>query len=162
VPNLRWLSLKLLDVLPDIVIPLIAVPNITTLELSFQDGWESSDAYDILKWHYKLHQLHHIRFRGARFPLRIAQILADAPMIRTLKGLGIPILDTEARVDIASGPLGRCLTTLCVNRYPSNVGEWLDMIETRQRNAKVGKASNWQEMFTGIKSVEIWDTPWRP
>ncbi|KAF8335560.1 hypothetical protein F5887DRAFT_608938 [Amanita rubescens] len=36
-PNLRCLSLTLVDVQPDVVIPLIAVPNITTLEISFQE-----------------------------------------------------------------------------------------------------------------------------
>ena len=50
-PNLRCLSL-VLDVQPDIVIPLIAVPNITTLEISFENDWESSDPYDVIKRHY--------------------------------------------------------------------------------------------------------------
>ncbi|KAF8335563.1 hypothetical protein F5887DRAFT_609045 [Amanita rubescens] len=160
-PNLHWLSLKLLDVQPDIVIPLITVPNITTLEISFQNDWESSDAYDVIKRHYNLRQLHQIRFWGAGFPVRIAQILADAPMIHTLGLQCEPILDTEAREGIASGRLGRCLTTLYMNTG-LRAGEWLDMIETRQKNVKsmVMKASNWQEIFTGIKSVEIWDSPW--
>ncbi|KAF8335570.1 hypothetical protein F5887DRAFT_921095 [Amanita rubescens] len=119
-PNLHFLSLKLVDVQPDVVIPLIAVPNITTLEISFQDDWESSDPYNCK-----------------------------------------PILDTQDREGIASGRLGRCLTTLRVNRC-SNLEEWLDMIETRQRNVKsaVMKASNWQEMFTGIKSVEVLLVPY--
>ncbi|KAF8350969.1 hypothetical protein F5887DRAFT_189365 [Amanita rubescens] len=53
-PNLRCLSLTLLDVQPDIVIPLIAVPNITTLDIFFVDDWESSDPdpYDVIKRHY--------------------------------------------------------------------------------------------------------------
>ena len=159
-PNLRCLGLKLLHVQPDIVIPLITVPNITTLEISFFNDWESSDAYDVIKRHYNLRQLHQIRFRGAGFPLRIAQVLADAPMIHTLSLQCEPILDTEAREGIASGRLGRCLTTLYMNTG-LRAAEWLDMIETRQRNVKsmVTQVSNWREMLTGIKSVEIWDSP---
>ncbi len=162
IPNLRWLSLKLLYVQPDIVIPVISVPNITTLKISFGDDWKSSDAYDVTKRHYKLHQLHQIQFQGARFPLRIAQILADAPMIHKLVGLCKPILDTEAREGIASGRLGRCLTELRIDGCVDNAGEWLDMIETRQRNVKsmVTQASNWREMFTGLKSVKLWDMPY--
>ena len=158
-PNLRWLSLTLLDVQPDIVIPLIAAPNITILEISSQDKW-SSDAYDIIKRHYKLHQMHQIRLQGAGFTLRVAQILADAPMVHKLECLGTsPILDTEAREGIGSGRLGRCLRTLHIAGCFDNAGEWLDMIETRQRNVKsiVTQVSNWREMFTGIRSVELWD-----
>ena len=162
-PNLRWLNLTLLEgVRPDIVIPLIAVPNITTLEITFQDNWKSSDAYDLIKRHYKLRQLHQIRFRGARFPLRIAQILADAPMIHESEGLGTPVLDTEAREGIASGRLGRCLRTLGINCCFDNAGGWLEVLETRQRNVKsmVTQVSNWRETFTGIKSVKLWGVPY--
>jgi len=137
-------------------------PNITTLQVSSYDNL-SSDVYDILKRHYKLHQLHQIRLKGKLLSgVRLAQVLVDAPIIHKLKGLWKPILDTEAREGIASGRLGRCLTTLQIDGRVDNVREWLDMIETRQRNLKsmVTRVSNWREMFTGIKSVELWDTPY--
>ena len=163
-PNLRRLSLSLESVRPDIVFPLIAAPNITTLWITSQDNW-SSDVYDIIKRHYKLYRLHKLLLQGTGFPLRIGQILADAPMIRKLDmlcRLSKPILDTEAREGIASGRLGRCLTTLHISgSFDDHVGEWFDMIETRQRNVKsmVTQVSNWREMFTGIKSVEVWGVP---
>jgi hypothetical protein len=156
-PNLRWLALILVDVLPDIVIPLIAAPNITTLRIASEDNW-SPDTYDIIKQHYKLHQLHQIGLESPLFSLRIGQILADAPMIYRLVGRGKLILDAEAQEGIADGRLGRCLTTLRIEGCIDNAGEWLDMIETRQRNVKsmVAQVSNWREMFTGIKSVNFW------
>ena len=54
-PNLRVLGLQLVNVRPDIVIPLIAAPNITTLKIwSPCTDW-SSDTYAILKKHHNLH-----------------------------------------------------------------------------------------------------------
>ncbi len=90
----------------------------------------------------------------------MAQILADAPMIHTLE-VGAPTLDTEAREGIANGRLGSCLMTLQINGCLDNIGEWLDMIKTRQRNVKsmITQASNRREMFTGIESVKLWDVP---
>jgi len=154
--NVHWFSLTLLDVQPDIAIPLIAVPNITTLRIS-DDNRSSDNLYDIIKRQYKLHQLHEIRLQDAQFSLPISQILADAPMIHTLGVLGTPILDAEAREGISSGRLGHCLTTLHISSCSDNAEEWLDVIETRQRNMKsmVAQVSNWREMFTGIKSVEL-------
>ena len=113
----------------------------------------------IIKRHYKLHLLHQIRFQGTRFSLPIGQILADAPMIHTLEVLGTPVLDAEAREGVSSGRLGHCLTTLLISGCFDDTGEWLDMIETRQRNVKsmVAQVSNWREMFTGIKSVKLWN-----
>jgi hypothetical protein len=33
------------------------------------------------------------------------------------------------------------------------------MIESRQRNVKsmIGQVSNWQQLFTGIREVELWN-----
>ena len=161
IPNLRWLSLSLLNMQPSIIIPLIAAPNITTLEISsYHNNW-SSDTYDIIKRHYKLHQLHHIRLCNKGFPLCIAQILADAPIIHTLEVLGKPILDTGSREGIASGRIGSCLTTLNIGNCFDTAGEWLDMIERRQKNVKLMaiEVSNWREMFTGVKLVGLWNVP---
>ncbi|KAF8350355.1 hypothetical protein F5887DRAFT_938807 [Amanita rubescens] len=162
-PNVHWFSLTLLHMQPDTVIPLIVVPNITTLKISYDDDRSSeTDLYDIIKRQYKLHQLHEIRLQGARFFLPIPQILADAPMIHTLYVVRTPILDVEAREGISSGRLGRYLTTLHISSCFNNAEEWLDVIETRQRNLKsiVAHVSNWREMFMGIKSVELWNVPY--
>lgn len=157
-PNLRWFALTLLDVHPDSTIPLFATPNITTLGIFSPNNW-SSDTYDIIAKHYKLHQLQQIWIQAAQFPLRIAQVLADTPMIHNLMILGKPVLDVEAREGIASGRLGPCLTSLHINGCFHSAEEWLDMIESRQKNVNsmIAHASNWREVFTGIKSVEFWN-----
>jgi hypothetical protein len=158
-PNLRWFALSLLGPIhPDSAIPLFAAPNITTLGISSPDHW-SSNTYDIIARHYKLHQLQHIWIHAAQFPLRIAQILTDAPMIHNLKVLGKPVLDAETQKDIASGRLGRCLTSLHINGCLDSAEQWLDMIRSRQMNVNsmITHVSNWRELFTGIKSVEFWD-----
>jgi hypothetical protein len=82
-PNLRSFNLNLLEVHPDIVIPLIAAPNITTLGIYSDMDW-SSDTYNIIKQHHKLHQLHEISLIASGPTLHITQILEDAPMLRDL------------------------------------------------------------------------------
>ncbi|KAF8326464.1 hypothetical protein F5887DRAFT_1197179 [Amanita rubescens] len=156
-PNLRWFALSLLGPIhPDSAIPLIVAPNITTLGITSPGNW-SSNTYDVIAKHYKLHQLQHFWIHAAQFPLRISQVLADAPMIDNLKVLGKPVLDAETRKDIASGRLGRYLTSLHINGCFDSAGEWLDMIESRQKNVNlmITHVSNWRELFTGIKSVEF-------
>ncbi len=157
-PNLRWFALTLLNVHPDSTIPLIAAPNITTLGISSSYYW-SSDTYGIIAKHYKLHQLQQIWIHGAKSPLRIGRVLVDAPMIHSLKVLGQTILDAEAQEYIASGRLGRCLTSLHIDGCFHSAGEWLDMIESRQKNVNsmITHLSNWRELFTVIKSVEFWN-----
>ena len=155
-PNLRCFSLRLLDVHPDFVIPLIATPSITLLGIYSPRNW-SSNTYDIMAKHYKLPQLQHLWLHPGRFPLPVTQVLVDAPMIHSLEVLGSPVLEAEAQEGIASGRLGRCLTSIYLNGCFDSAGEWLDMIETRQRNVNlmVTQVSNWRQMFTGIKSVNI-------
>jgi hypothetical protein len=53
-PCLRRLTITLMDVEPDIIIPLFATPNLTAVGIRSLHGW-SSATYDILKKHYKLH-----------------------------------------------------------------------------------------------------------
>ena len=157
-PNLRWFALSLIGPIhPDSVIPLIAAPNITALKISSPSKWPSN-TYDIIGKHYKLHQLQHFRIHAAQFPLRIAQVLADAPMIHSLEVQGRPVLDAETRKDIASGRLGRYLTSLDIGSCFDSAGEWLDMIESRQKNVNsmITHVSNWRELFTGIKSARFW------
>ena len=105
-PNLRRLSLVLLDVQPDIAIPLIAVPNITMLRISFQDN--SSDTYDIIKQHYKLYQLHQIQIEGTDTRYRSSGRYCERA-VRTLP------YDTV---------------------YQGLLGHHRRMVETRQRNVK--------------------------
>jgi len=158
-PSLRRFTLQLeLHAHPDFVIPLIATPNITGLEIYSRDNW-SSDTYDIMTKHYKLHQLQQLGLHAAQFPLPVARILADAPMIHSLAVMGKPVLEAEGREGIASGRLGRCLTVVHLDGRFDSAGEWFDVIETRQRNLNlmVTQVSNWRQMFTRIKSVEIWD-----
>src|SRR6266550_981180 len=90
-PNLRWFALSLVGPIhPDSIIPLISAPNITTLGILSPGNW-SYNTYDIIAKHYKLHQLQQIWIHAARFPLSIAQVLADAPKIHHLKVLNQPI-----------------------------------------------------------------------
>ena len=156
-PNLRSFKLRLLDVHPDIVIPLIATPNITTLDICSHTLDWSSNTYDIIKQHHKLYQLHEIHLLAAKFPLYITQVLEDAPMVRNLHVTGRSILDDEGLEGIASGRLGRYLTSLRLTDYFGQAGKWFDMIESRQRNVEtmVSQASNWRQLFTGIRSVEF-------
>ena len=157
-PNLHFFNSHLLEVHPDIVIPLIAAPNITALAIYSDMGW-SSDTYDILKQHHKLHQLHELQLLALKPTLHITQVLKDAPMVRNLCVNGRSILDDEGLEGIASGRLGRCLTSLDLTDYFGLAGKWLDMIESRQRNVKsmVAQASNWQQLFTGIREVKLWN-----
>ena len=158
-PNLRWLTLKLKrSVDPDIVIPLLAAPNLTKLVIYSYHNW-SVNTYDILRRHHKLHQLQQIEL-GGLLPIRVAQVLVDAPMIHELRIDGQPVVDAEALEGIASGRLGRHLSSLylgddCFDH--ALVGKCLDMIEARQRhvNAMVTQVSNWQQMLTGIRLVEF-------
>ncbi len=132
--------------------------HFTGLEIYSRDNW-SSDTYDIMTKHYKLHQLQQLGLHAAQFPLPVARILADAPMIHSLAVMGKPVLEAEGREGIASGRLGRCLTVVHLDGRFDSAGEWFDVIETRQRNLNlmVTQVSNWRQMFTRIKSVEIWD-----
>ena len=158
-PNLRSFILNLLEleVHPDIVIPLIAAPNLTTLCIFCPHIEWSSDTYNIIKQHHKFHQLHGIHFFAPGPTLHITQILEDAPMVSSLLVEGRSILDDEGLEGIASGRLGRHLTLLLLEDYVGQAGKWLDMIESRQRNVKsmVAQASNWQQLFTGIREVEL-------
>ena len=119
----------------------------------------SSDTYDIIKQHHKLYQLHEIQLLAPKLTLNIAQVLEDAPMVCNLSAEGKSILDDEGLEGIASGRLGRCLTSLHLADYFGQAGKWIDMIESRQRNVKsmVAQASNWQQLFTGIREVELWN-----
>ena len=119
----------------------------------------SSDTYDIIKQHHKLYQLHEIQLLAPKLTLNIAQVLEDAPMFCNLSAEGKSVLDDEGLEGIASGRLGRCLTSLHLADYFGQAGKWLDMIESRQRNVKsmVAQASNWQQLFTGIREVELWN-----
>ena len=156
-PNLRSFDLNLLEVHPDIVIPLIAAPNITVLGIYSDMDW-SSDTYSIIKQHHKLYQLHEISLFASGPTLHITQIFEDAPMLRDIYVEGRSILDDEGLEGIASGRLGRRLTSLHLADYFGQAGKWLDMIESRQRNVKsmIAQASNWQQLFTGIREVELW------
>ena len=97
--------------------------------------------------HCKLHQLQKLGIYAARFPLRVAQILADAPVLHSLEVLGWPILEAEAQKCVASRRLGRYLTLFHLNVCFDTAGEWLNMIETRQRNVKL--------MVTQVSTVEL-------
>ncbi|KAF8726580.1 hypothetical protein AX14_007679 [Amanita brunnescens Koide BX004] len=154
-PSLRCLILEL-DVHPNIAIPLFEAPNLTTLEVHSFGEW-SSDTYDILRKHYRLHQLQQLNLYSRRFPLHIAQVLADAPMVRKLRVGGEAVVDAEAAEGIASGQLGRHLSSLRLRSLFDHAGEWLDMIEARQRyvNTMVTQVSNWKQMITGIRFVEF-------
>jgi hypothetical protein len=157
IPNLRWFTCTL-HVHPDKVIPFIEAPNITTLGIYSSNYW-SPNTYDIIRNHHKLHQLQQLRLHpGYSFPLCISQVLVDAPKIKELLVQGMPFLDVEAREGIASGRLGRCLTSLDLYGRFEDAGEWLDMIETRQRNVNlmISQVSNWRQVaFTGIRLVKF-------
>ncbi|KAF8738113.1 hypothetical protein AX14_011873 [Amanita brunnescens Koide BX004] len=157
-PNLRCLTLRFQDIHPDIVIPLIVAPNLTMLGIYSVDGW-SSDTYNIMKRHYKLHQLHKIELDSLGLPIHISSVLADAPMVSHLRVVGTPILDAEAQEGIATGWLGPCLISLYIEgRFSVDEGvEWFDMLESRQKNVKsmVAQASNWRQFVTGIRLVEL-------
>lgn len=150
-PNLLFFNIRLNETNLDSVIPLIAIPKVTTLEIHSLGGW-SDDTYSMMKKHYKLHQLN-----LALFPVHITEMLKDMPMIRILCLKSEAILDDELQEDFTSGRLGRCLTELY---FCSRNGakEWLDMINARQKNALsiVQSATNWREVFTGLKEVGIW------
>ena len=71
-------------------------------------------------------------------------------MIRELHvELGRPVLDAVALEGIASGRSGRYLTSLYLGGYFNNAGEWLEMIEARQRNVDsiVTQVTNWRQMI---------------
>ena len=155
-PNLRHLSLGFKDVDPDIIIPLFATPNITALDIYSYGRW-SSDTYDILKKCHKLQQLQEFELRPADFRLHIAQVLADAPTVQKLCIYSKPVVDAEALEGIASGRLGCYLSSLHLGGYCDNIGEWLDMIEARQRHvdAMVARVSSWRQMITGLKVVQF-------
>ena len=159
-PSLRRLSLNFagMDVKPDIIVPLFATPNLTALGIRSWHRW-SSDTYDIIKKHYKLHQLQEFQLCPVNFPLRIVQVLVDAPMVHKLHVEGKPVVDAEALEGIASGRLGRYLSSLYLGGCFDDAGEWFDMIEARQRHvdAMVTQVSNWRQMITGLKMVEFRD-----
>ncbi|KAF8632803.1 hypothetical protein AX15_001668 [Amanita polypyramis BW_CC] len=156
-PNLRSLVIDLRQVHPDIVIPLISASKVTTLGIFSPDGW-SVDTYDIMKKQYKLGQLQRIGLRPTNgFPLRVAGVLDDAPMIYDLFLGSKSILDDETREKIASGQLGHFLTDLALNSCGDSAEEWLDMVEARQKNVRAAlhSVTNWREMFTGLRRVKF-------
>ena len=157
-PSLRTLKLTLLTAHPDIVIPLLAAPSLTELHIYSVIKW-SLNTYDILRRHHKLHQLQRLELYHRSCPIRIAQVLADAPMIHELRVEGRPIVDAEALEGIASGRLGCCLSSLYLSgRFGRDLTRrCLDMIEARQQhvNEIVAQASSWRQNFTGLKFVEI-------
>ena len=155
-PNLRRLTLTLHNVKPDIFIPLLATQNLTALCIYSSRGW-SCNTYDIIKRHHRLHQLQEFQLHPLDFPTRIAQILVDAPLVRKLCVNGKPDVDAEALEGIASGRLGRSLSSLELGGCFDHTGEWLDMVEARQRHVKalVTQVSNWRQMITGLKTVEF-------
>jgi hypothetical protein len=55
-------------------------------------------------------------------------------MVHNLHIEGKPDIDVEVLEGIASGRLGRCLSTLYLGGCSDHAGEWLDMIEARQRH----------------------------
>jgi hypothetical protein len=161
-PNLRWLTLTLAYVDPDIAVSLFATSNLTTLSIrSLYYGFTwSGNTYDIIRKQHKLHQLQRIELCPGDSPLCIAQVLVDAPMIRELRvEIGKAVLDTEALDGIASGRLGRYLRSLYLGGCSGHAEEWLNMTEARQRNVNsmVTQVSNWRHMITGLKVVEFWD-----
>ena len=129
-PSLRSLALSLPSLHPDIVTPLIATQNLTALGIYCYEMW-SLDTYEILRKHHELHQLHRFRVYSPDFPLCIAQVLVDAPMIHELCVLCRPVLDVEALEGIASGRLGRNLSSLHLADCFDHTEEWLDMVEAR-------------------------------
>lgn len=161
-PNLRSFDLHLLDVHADFAIPFIATPNITTLGICSHTMDWYSDTYDIIKQHHKLYQLREIHLFAPRLTSHdfdITQMLEDAPMVRNLRVKGRPMLDDEGLEGVASGRLGRCLTSLYLIDHFGQAGKWLGMIESRQRNVEsiIRQVSNWRQLFTGIQSVEFWN-----
>lgn len=69
------------------------------------------------------------------------------------------MLDDEGLEGVASGRLGRYLTSLYLIDHFGQAGKWLDMIESRQRNVEsiIRQVSNWRQLFTGIQSIEFWN-----
>lgn len=82
-PSLHRLTLNLVNVEPDIIIPLLATQNLTALCIRSSRGC-SSATYDIIKRHHKLHQLQEFELYFVKLSTRIAQILADAPIVHKL------------------------------------------------------------------------------
>jgi hypothetical protein len=78
-------------------------------------------------------------------------------MVQKLFVDGKPVVDAEALEGIASGRLGCYLSSLHLGGWLDVTGEWLDMIEARQRHvdAMVAQVSNWRQMITGLKLVEF-------
>ncbi|KAF8630470.1 hypothetical protein AX15_002901 [Amanita polypyramis BW_CC] len=156
-PNVRRFTIGLQQVHPDAVIPLITVPKLTSLGICSPDAW-SADTYNIIKKQHKLDQLEQLQLQS-QYPLSVTNVLKDVPMVHNLHLRGNPILDDEAREKIVNGQLGRFLTQLCLGGCGDNAKEWLDMVETRQKNvrAMLQNVTNWRDAFTGLKRVEFWN-----
>ena len=159
IPSLRYLELSLQpDVDPTTIIPLIAAPNITALSIY---SW-SKNTYDTLQKRYNLHGLQEFSLHGMYHGLCISQVLTDASMVHKLF-LHRSDVNVEADVldRIASGKLGPYLSSVALSSgtfTDKAICTFLTAIETRQKivNAMVTMASNWKEMPTGIKYVELW------
>jgi hypothetical protein len=154
-PTLCYLKLSLTPLVdPTIIIPLIGAPNITALCVY---SW-SEDTYSALK---KLCQLQEFSLHGRYPALRLSQVLTDAPMVHTLyldrSDVGV---ETRTLNDIASGKLGRYLSSLSIHSGFFNdklTREFLNALETRQKHVKsmATQVSNWQQMPTGIRTVVL-------
>lgn len=81
----------------------------------------------------------------------------DALIVHKLDVDGKPVVDAEALEGIASGRLGRYLSSLYIGGCFDLTEEWLNIIEARQRHVDimVTQVSNWRQMITGLKVVKL-------
>ncbi|KAM6489608.1 hypothetical protein JOM56_014930 [Amanita muscaria] len=128
-------------------------PNLTDFRLEIPD-W-TPETYKIIENQYNLHQL--LRFDTSNYPYPISKLLFDAPMLQELILVEKVFMDEKALQGIASGKLGRCLTSL---GFQGNFNEKsvLDMVASRQRYVKqvVEASRSWQDQqISGIKWIHL-------
>ncbi|KIL56036.1 hypothetical protein M378DRAFT_173071, partial [Amanita muscaria Koide BX008] len=128
-------------------------PNLTDFGLEIPQ-W-TPETYKIIETQYNLHQL--LRFDMLKFPYPISKVLFDAPMLQELILVEKVFMDEKALQGIASGKLGRCLTSI---GFEGNFNEKkvLDMVASRQRHVKqvVETSRSWQDQqISGIKWISL-------
>ena len=134
---------------------LLVLPNLSRLELVGHAFW-TNESYEILLRQFNIRQLRDVCLQCGYF-LPLSRVLIDAPLLRCLTTSKETIIDEDAVNGLATGRLGRTLTTLNICCEAGEMDELLNMMEMRQRSAQksIENGCHWQEVITSLKDVSV-------